>query len=88
MDKIKTQTQSGFMATTAVVLLSVGTMAFVAVALGSASIYADGIDREEVRLQKELNNQACNETLPIIISKDYFFEGEEYLDDFGCTVSR
>lgn len=80
----------GFVATTAVILLATGTLAFSLVALGSAVMYADSVSRHELRIQANLNAEACLDTAALMAAKDYFLTGPVYIYEFDCnaTVSR
>jgi hypothetical protein len=80
----------GFVATTAVILLATGTLAFSLVALGSAVLYADSVNRRELRIQAGLNAEACLDTVALMSVKDYFLVGPVYISEFGCdaVVSR
>ncbi len=78
----------GFVATTAVIVLSIGTLAFLLVTLSAATSYADSVTRREVRIQQSLNKLACQETLPLLVAKDYFLDKEIELSDFGCITNR
>jgi amino acid transporter len=80
--------QKGFIATVAVILLATGTLAFTLVTLGSVASYADMVGQREMRIQKSLNLKACDETLPIISAKDYFLDEEIYLSDLGCKIHK
>ncbi len=82
------EAQKGFIATTAVILLSIGTLVFILSTLGSVTLYADSVERREIRIQKSLNLEACGETLLILAAKDYFLSGDVYLSDFDCTVHK
>jgi hypothetical protein len=82
------EAQKGFVATTAVVLLATGTLAFLVTTMSAAALFADSVDRREARIQKRLNEIACQETLPLLIAKDYFLDGEVTLSDFGCAIHR
>jgi hypothetical protein len=82
------EAQKGFVATTAVVLLATGTLAFLVTTMSAAALFADSVDRREARIQKRLNEIACQETLPLLIAKDYFLDGEVTLSDFGCVIHR
>ena len=76
----------GFAATTALLLLSLGMLAFFATTLGSAILYADGVERREVRIQKRLNQKACKESLDLMKAKDYFLQGTISLPEFDCSI--
>lgn len=82
------EAQKGFVATTAVMLLATGILAFLIVTMSAAALFADSVDRREVRIQKGLNEVACQETLPLMVAKDYFLDGEVKLSDFGCVIHR
>ncbi len=82
------QFKEGFIATTAIILLAMGTMAFLLATLSAASFYADSVQAREMRIQKQLNEQACQETLPIVVAKDYFLQGEVALSEFDCVIHR
>ena len=77
----------GFAATTALLLLSLGMFAFVATTLGSAILYADGVERRELRIQRVLNQKACEESLILMKAKDYFLEGEVSIPEFECVIT-
>lgn len=78
----------GLIATTALILLVTGTLAFVVATTSSVVSYADSVSSREYRIQKSFNQRACDDTLAIMLAKDYFFEGEVRLSDFDCTVRR
>jgi hypothetical protein len=80
--------QKGFVATTAVILLSIGTLAFLVATMTAASLFADSVDHREARIQKTLNEIACQETLPLLVAKDYFLSGKVELSDLGCVINR
>ncbi len=82
------EAQKGFVATTAVVLLATGTLAFLIVTMSAAALFVDSVDRREARIQKGLNEIACQETLPLLVAKDYFLDGDVELSDFDCIVHR
>ena len=87
---LKCEIHRGFVATTAVILLATGTLAFSLVALGSAVLYADIINRRELRIQANLNAEACLDTAALMATKDYFLTGPVYISAFDCnaTISR
>ena len=80
------RTQNAFIATTAVILLALGSLAFLLATLSAATFYADSVERREARIQKQLNDQACQDTKSLLIAKDYFLEGSVYLKDFDCVI--
>lgn len=65
----------GFIATTAVVVISMGLVAFL-VSVASASFwYADSVTAREVRIQHELNYDACLDTLTLSAAKKLGAQG-------------
>ena len=78
----------GFIAATAVVLLALGSLASIlAISIACAS-YADSVVRREYRIQKRLNQKACDDARDLIWAKDRFFEGEMLLSEFGCLIEK
>lgn len=84
----QTSVSGGFIAVTALVLLSLGVCAYVLATMDTARWYADSIMAREARIQRRLNDLACQDTRKIIIAKDYFWENEVFLSDFDCTISK
>ncbi len=82
------EAQKGFVATTAVVMLATGTLAFLIATMSAAVLFADSADRREARIQRGMNDVACRETLSLLIAKDYFLTGDVELSDFGCVIHR
>ncbi len=84
------QTKMGFIAVTAVILLATGALAFSLVALSSAASYADSVYRRELRIQANLNVEACLDTAALMAAKDYFLSGPMHIAEFDCdaTVTR
>ncbi len=80
--------QRGFMATTAIILLAIGILAFVLVTVSTASVYSDSVTRREMRIQKGLNKQACADTSKLVQAKDYFLNNEVVLSDFDCVIHK
>lgn len=80
-------TESGFMATTAVIMLALGTLAFSLVTMTAAYEYADIVIRRELRIQTGLNTTACLDTVKLMAVKDYFISGTISIRDFGCTAN-
>ncbi|MCX6719114.1 MAG: hypothetical protein NTZ38_01935 [Candidatus Taylorbacteria bacterium] len=75
----------GFTATTAVILLATGTLAFSLGSLVSAALYADSVNQKELRIQARLNASACLDTVILMAYKDYFLNGPVTVPEFGCT---
>lgn len=87
MDEVR-EVESGFIATTTIIVLAVGSLFFLTVTMSAVTLYADGVDHREIRTQQRLNDNACVETRALIVAKDYFFKGSIVLKDLGCSVSR
>ena len=79
--------ENGLIAVTAVILLSTGMMAYLVVTFGAAVLYADSVERHEWRIQRNLNQKACEDTAEIVRAKDYFLGGSVKLGDFDCEVN-
>jgi len=75
----------GFTATTAVILLATGTLAFSLASLVSATLYADSVNQRELRIQARLNASACLDTVTLMAYKDYFLNGSVTIPEFSCT---
>jgi hypothetical protein len=54
--------------------------------MGEAYTYSDMISRRELRIQANLNRDACFDTVTLMYAKDYFLAGDLYLNEFGCKV--
>ena len=76
----------GFIAVTAVILLATGVMAFSLATLGSAVAYSDAVYRRELRIQANLNAEACLDTAALMAAKDYFLAGSVHISEFGCNA--
>jgi len=79
-------TDCGFIAVTAVILLAAGVMAFSLAALGSAVLYSDAVYRRELRIQANLNAESCLDTAALMAAKDYFLSGPVFISEFGCNA--
>ena len=86
LDQIQRE-QRGFVATTAVVLLATGMIVFVLITLSATAVYSDSVFSREVRIQRKLNAEACEDYAKLIKAKDYFFKGTVKLEDLDCSVS-
>lgn len=78
--------EAGFGATAGVLLLASGALAMSLAALGAALAYADSVYHEELRVQADMNNQACQDSISLIKSKDAFVSGTIDLPEFGCIL--
>ncbi|MEN9913032.1 MAG: hypothetical protein RLY66_440 [Candidatus Parcubacteria bacterium] len=79
---------SGFMAVTAIILLAMGCIASVIVVFTASISYADSITRREYRIQKALNEKACQDIREFILIKDYFFIGSTTVSEFDCVIEK
>ena len=84
------QTDKGFIALIAVVLLISGILVFSATTLGSAVWYADSVERREDRIQARLNAASCLETVKMMAQRNPFIGDYVIVKEFACTafVSR
>ncbi len=62
----------GFGATIAIGMLSLGTFALVLSALGASIAHSDSVNREVARIQKGLDQKACEDSVRLINEKDSF----------------
>ena len=76
----------GFMALIAVVLLAISTLAFSLATMSAAASYSDVAYRRELRIQAQLNAQACLDSVSLMAAKDYFLNGPVHLFAFGCNA--
>lgn len=75
----------GFIAVTAIILLAMAGFIFSLTTFNAVIIYADSIDKKEQRVQKNLNKIACQETISLIKTKDYYVKGNIVLEEFDCS---
>jgi hypothetical protein len=78
--------RNGFIAVTAVVMLASATLAFSLAALASALLYADSVDKRELRLQAGLNAQSCLDSAALMAVKDHFLTGSVHISELGCDA--
>ena len=76
----------GFIATTAVVLISLGIFTFSIVMTDSVYWYVDAVSSRERRIQLSLDRIACMDTGYLIRAKDVLLDIPVYVADFDCTV--
>lgn len=82
--------KKGFIATTAIILLVTGTLAFLVTTMIASVSYADTVGRREFRIQKKLNELSCELVIPLLLAKDHFLaqsEREVVLADFDCVLN-
>lgn len=68
-------------------LLATGTLVFSLVTMSSAISYADGVYRQELRIQGRFNARACLEAASLMAAKNYFISGDVVLNKFGCIAN-
>ena len=76
--------EEGFIALTAILLISAGTIAISVSAMSTAASYQDLVLRSEIRIQSALNGEACGDSAVLIHAKDIFATGKFWLREFGC----
>lgn len=76
----------GFIATIAVVLLAMGTLAFSLATISSAAAFEDASYRRELRNETRLDATGCLDTISLMVEKDYFLSGDVKLPEFNCTA--
>lgn len=76
----------GFMATTAVILLAMGTLIFSATVMASAAMYSDSVYRRELRIQARLDSRSCFDAASLMAAKDFFMNGATTIPEFKCAA--
>ena len=71
----------------AVVVLCLGTLTLVLVADEAAAAYADSVQAKQQRIQRGLDQTACDATLALMRAKDAFASGSVRVGEFGCAAS-
>lgn len=66
---------AGFIASTAVIIISLGICAMMLSGASAVFWYADSVDAREIRIQHELNAQACRDTIMLIEAKKLTTQG-------------
>lgn len=84
---MKLQFEGGFGASVAVMMLSFGILAISLAADQAAFGYADIVDKRIDRVQKVLDQKACDDSIAIIKAKDIFVHGIVSLPEFGCSIN-
>ncbi len=79
--------KGGFVALTAVIILTSGIIAISLAAMNSALLYADQVNLREYRIQADLNAAACLDTAELMAKKNYFISGTIIIGEFGCTAN-
>ena len=77
----------GFAAVVSVLMISFGVLAMSLAVLGAAAMYADSVSAREIRIQNDLDQQACQDSRALIQEKDAFAVGIVSLPEFSCTLS-
>lgn len=78
--------KSGFMATTAVVMLAMGVFAYSLAVQAAALQYADMVDRHERRIRASINTIACLDHIFLMATRDYFLLGPISVAEFSCEA--
>ena len=78
--------KNGFIALIAVVVLAMGIFTFSLVTYSAVYSYYDSVNRKELRIQANLNAKSCLKTVALMYAKDFFLNGEQVLNKFGCTA--
>ena len=71
----------------AVMVLCLGTLTLVLVADEAAAAYADSVQAKPQRIQRNLDQAACDATLALVRAKDVFVSGSVRIGEFGCAAS-
>ena len=79
--------QQGFIATTAVLMLALSSLVFIAVTALSVTEYSESVYAREQRIQKGLYERACADTKTLLIKKDAVIKGDIELPEFNCTIT-
>ncbi len=74
------------MALIAVILISTGVLVFSLATMSAAVSYSDVVSRKEIRIQAQLNAEACLDTAILMAAKDYFISGNIPIKEFGCEA--
>ncbi len=82
----KCRLDRGFGAAIAVVLISTGTLALSVAVLGAVAAYSDSVDRDEWRVQADLNREVCEDSGDLIREKDAFAAGVARIPEFDCVL--
>ena len=77
----------GWMALIAVNLMAFGTLALLLASLSGAALFADMVNKKELRRQASLNLVACLDSLSLMAAKDYFLKGSVSIREFGCDAT-
>jgi len=79
--------QTGFIATIAVILLATFILTFSLITLDTALSFSGGVYKKELRIQANLNADACLDQVTLMVSRDYFLSGQIKIKEFGCTAN-
>jgi len=77
----------GFIAVTAVMMIACVTILFASVIMRIVVDYSDMVTRHEWRIQANLNAESCLNAVTLMVAKDYFLNGEVFLQEFGCSAT-
>lgn len=76
----------GFGAVTAVIMISFGMFFFALVNSISVNMYADSINKRELRIQASLNADSCIDRAKFFLEFDRFLIGSIEFSEFGCVI--
>lgn len=79
--------QDGFIASITVVILATGILAISFSTLAGAISYSESVYKRELRIQANLNANACLDKVTLMVAKDYFLSGEIKIQEFGCIAN-
>ena len=79
--------QRGFVALTAVILIATGVISYSLATLSASVFYAESVEKREYRIQTNLNDSACLDTVTLMVVKDYFLKGSVSIPEFDCTAT-
>lgn len=77
---------SGFMATVSIILISLGVIAFSLSVSSGAVLYADFINKKEMRIQAGFNLEACKEIALQQFKRNYIFLKHIDISELGCSA--
>ena len=79
--------ERGFIALISILLITSGVAVISFATLGAAAAYSDSVLHREMRIQHELNLEACSDSAKLIKAKDSFASGTIHLDEFDCDIN-
>ncbi len=77
----------GFTATIVVIMLASCIFAMSLTAMLAVINYSDSVSKKELRIQANMNADACMDTALLMLVKDYFLNGNILIPEFDCTIN-